>query len=106
MNELVIQNVVKLFLSYGLYYMILNIAIPSSYLKLLLFMFLKIVFDYTKCTISYIEVKLRGVKKEEGYLYDLLTSLNNIRNHKDFLILFFIINLFLFYNFIKNKSKK
>ena len=106
MNELVIQNVVKLFLSYGLYYMILNIAIPSSYIKLLLFMFLKIVFDYTKCTISYIEVKLRGVKKEEGYLYDLLTSLNNIRNHKDFFILFFIINLFLFYNFIKNKSKK
>ncbi len=102
MNENLIHLIIKLFLSYGIYYMVLNLAIPTSYIKLLLFLFLKIVFDYTKCTISYIEVKLRGVKKEEGYLYNLLTSLNNIRNHKDFLILFFIINIFIFYNFIKN----
>lgn len=102
MNENLIHLIIKLFLSYGVYYMVLNLAIPTSYIKLLLFLFLKIVFDYTKCTISYIEVKLRGVKKEEGYLYNLLTSLNNIRNHKDFLILFFIINIFIFYNFIKN----
>jgi len=101
MNENLIHLIIKLFLSYGIYYMVLNLAIPTSYIKLLLFLFLKIVFDYTKCTISYIEVKLRGVKKEEGYLYNLLTSLNNIRNHKDFLILFFIINIFIFYNFIK-----
>lgn len=105
MNENIIHIIVKLFLSYGLYYMILNLAIPTSYIKLLLFLFMKIVFDYTKCTISYIEVKLRGVKKEEGYLYDLLISLNNIRNHRDFIILFFIINLFLFYNLIKKYSK-
>ena len=102
MNPIIIQYIVKLFLSYGLYHMIINIAIPSSYLKLLLFLAFKVLFDYKKCTISYIEVKLRGVKKEEGYLYNLLTSLNNIRNHKDFLILFFIINIFIFYNFIKN----
>ena len=102
MNENLIHFIIKLFLSYGVYYMVLNLAIPTSYIKLLLFLFLKIVFDYTKCTISYIEVKLRGVKKEDGYLYNLLTSLNNIRNHKDFLILFFIINIFIFYNFIKN----
>ena len=102
MNENLIHLIIKLFLSYGVYYMVLNLAIPTSYIKLLLFLFLKIVFDYTKCTISYIEVKLRGVKKEEGYLYNLLISLNNIRNHKDFLILFFIINIFIFYNFIKN----
>lgn len=102
MNENLIHLIIKLFLSYGIYYMVLNLAIPTSYIKLLLFLFLKIVFDYTKCTISYIEVKLRGVKKEDGYLYNLLTSLNNIRNHKDFLILFFIINIFIFYNFIKN----
>ena len=102
MNENLIHLIIKLFLSYGIYYMVLNLAIQTSYIKLLLFLFLKIVFDYTKCTISYIEVKLRGVKKEEGYLYNLLTSLNNIRNHKDFLILFFIINIFIFYNFIKN----
>jgi|TARA_B100000575_G_C23119980_1_gene647962 hypothetical protein len=105
MKPLIIQNVVKIFLTYGLYHMIINVTIPAAYIKLLLFLFLKIIFDYNKCTISYIEVKLRGVKKEEGYLYDLLTSLNNIRNHKDFLILFFIVNIFLFYNFLKSNFK-
>lgn len=105
MDPTIIENLVKIYLSYGLYHMILNVIIPAAYIKLLLFLFLKIIFDYNKCTISYIEVKLREVKKEEGYLYDLLTSLNNIRNHKDFLILFFIINIFLFYNFTKNNFK-
>jgi len=56
MNENLIHLIIKLFLSYGIYYMILNLAIQTSYIKLLLFLFLKIVFDYTKCTISYIEV--------------------------------------------------
>ena len=59
--------------------MIINVIIPLSYIKLLLFLTIKVLLDYNKCTISYLEVKLRGVKKEEGYLYDLLTSLNNLR---------------------------
>ncbi len=101
MNELIIQNIVKLFLTYGLYHMIINVIIPLSYIKLLLFLTIKVLLDYNKCTISYLEVKLRGVKKEEGYLYDLLTSLNNLRYHKDFLILLFIINIFLIYDYIK-----
>lgn len=105
MKSIIIENIIKIFLSYGLYHMIINITIPTAYIKLLLFFFLKIIFDYNKCTISYIEVKLRRVKKEEGYLYNFLTSLNNIRNHKDFLILFFIVNIFLFYNFTKNNFK-
>ena len=101
MNQLIIQNIVKLFLSYGLYHMIINVIIPLSYIQLLLFLTIKVLLDYNKCTISYLEVKLRGVKKEEGYLYDLLTSLNNLRYHKDFLILLFIINIFLIYDYIK-----
>ena len=101
MNQLIIQNIVKLFLSYGLYHMIINVIIPLSYIKLLLFLTIKVLLDYNKCTISYLEVKLRGVKKEEGYLYDLLKSLNNLRYHKDFLILLFIINIFLIYDYIK-----
>ena len=105
MNPIIIEYIVKIFLSYGLYHMIINIAIPGSYIKLLLFLFMKIVLDYKKCTISYIEVKLRGVKKEQGYLYDLLSSVNNLRYHKDILILIFIINIFLFYNFTKNNFK-
>jgi hypothetical protein len=102
MNPILIEYIVKIFLSYGLYHMIINVVIPSSYIKLLLFLFMKIIFDYKKCTISYIEVKLRGVKKEDGYLYNFLSSINNLRYHQDLLIIIFIINIFLFYNFSKN----
>ena len=101
MNPIIVEYIVKIFLSYGLYHMIINVIIPLSYIKLLLFLTIKVLLDYNKCTISYLEVKLRGVKKEEGYLYDLLTSLNNLRYHKDFLILLFIINIFLIYDYIK-----
>lgn len=105
MDPFLIHFIVKIFLSYGLYHMMLNVIIPASYIKLLLFLALKIIFNYTKCTISYIEVKLRGVKKEEGYLYDLLISLNRLRDNQEILILIFIINTFLLYNLIKNNFK-
>jgi hypothetical protein len=47
--------------------------------------------DSTKCTISYIECKLRGVKKEEGYLYQLLTPIINLNKSK--YIYWFVIGL-------------
>ena len=28
--------------------------------------------NYRQCTISYLECKLRGVKKEDGYIYNIL----------------------------------
>ena len=37
----------------------------QSYVSLILFIGFKIIFNYQKCTISYIECKLRGVKKEK-----------------------------------------
>ena len=51
MNPIIVEYIVKIFLSYGLYHMIINVAIPSSYIKLLLFLFMKIILDYKKCTI-------------------------------------------------------
>lgn len=37
-----------------------------------IYLLLKWAFDYRKCTFSYIEVKLRRVPKEEGYIYQTL----------------------------------
>lgn len=39
---------------------------------LAIYFMLKWIFSYRKCTISYLECKLRGVPKEEGYLNSFL----------------------------------
>jgi hypothetical protein len=53
--------------------------IPQWYIAILLFIAFKVVFKYEKCTLSYIEVKARGVKKEEGVLYNFLSGFQDIR---------------------------
>ena len=42
---------------------------------------------YDECTVSYIECKLRNVKKEEGYLNDFLHSIVSLTytNHAKFI---------------------
>jgi hypothetical protein len=67
------------------------------------FMFFKIILNYDKCTLSYMECKIRNVKKEEGYLYSFLNNLISIRYEKIF-IFFFIYYIFLnYYYFIIKK---
>jgi hypothetical protein len=48
---------------------------------------LKWLTNYRKCTISYIECKLRGVKKEEGFIYNLLEPIIDLNKSdwKDFI---------------------
>lgn len=53
--------------------------IPQWYIAILLFIAFKVIFKYEKCTLSYIEVKARGVKKEEGILYNFLSGFQDIR---------------------------
>lgn len=50
-------------------------------------MMFKIAFGYKKCTLSYIEVKLRGVPKEEGYIYRLLDGFIELRKTRHFPVL-------------------
>ena len=39
--------------------------------------------NYRKCTISYLECKLRGVKKDDGYIYNILNPLFDVnKKHK------------------------
>ena len=56
----------------------------------MMFLSLKIIFYYKKCTISYLECKIRGVKKEEGYLYRLLEGIISVRHTIHFPILFIL----------------
>ena len=84
-------------------YIIFNSRI---YTILLLFFTIKIIIDFRKCTLSYIECKLRGVKKEEGYLNQFFDKLFAIRDGDDKLNkLLVLISLVIIYYafFIKNE---
>lgn len=68
------------YVALGMVYMTLLKDVPQWYLAILLFIGFKVVFRYEKCTVSYIEIKLRGVKKEEGYLYNFLAGFQKLRD--------------------------
>ena len=108
------------YLLYGLYHMIFNLELDPNYTILLLFFTFKIIIDFRKCTLSYIECKLRGVKKEEGYLNQFFDKLFDIRNENEkttkllllisFIVLYyamFVNNKYLLFvlNDLKNRVK-
>ena len=72
--------IVYLYLFFGLIIINLERTLPIKYVGILIFIFLKMVFNYRKCTLSYIEYKLRNVRREEGYLYSFLDEIINTRN--------------------------
>ena len=47
-----------------------------------IFLLIKWLTDYRKCTISYLECKYRGVKKHEGYIYGYLEPILNLNRHR------------------------
>jgi len=65
------------------------------------FFLIKWIIDYRKCTVSYIECKLRGVKKEQGVVYNIMEDILDI-NKSRYKYLIYIFVLFVFYiNFKK-----
>ena len=58
--------------------------------------------DYRKCTFSYIECKMiRGVKKEEGYIYNFLEPIFDINKYENRYLIYVIVFCFLIINWIK-----
>jgi len=84
-----------LYLGIGLLYMNEG-YVPRNYLIVLGFFVFKMITAYEKCTISYLECKLRNVKKENGYIYDFLHSIISLRSttHAKYI---YIISLVLFF---------
>ena len=70
------------YLAIGIYCICNNYNIDQNYMILLIFFLLKTLFDYRKCTVSYLETKLRSVKKKDGYLFALMDDILNIRNNQ------------------------
>ena len=49
--------------------------------------------NYRKCTISYYECKLRGVKKEKGILFNILNNIFDYNKSKYRILLYLVILL-------------
>lgn len=88
-----------LYLAIGYYFILNDYNLDHDYIALLMFLSLKIIFYYKKCTVSYLECKIRGVKKEKGYLYRLLNGIINVRHTIHFPILLILAAYVLYYHF-------
>lgn len=77
------KELITLYVFLGLLYLSGRVGpVPEWYLMLSLYLGFKWIFDYRKCTLSYLECKLRGVPREEGYLNRFLDELVDLRNEK------------------------
>lgn len=95
------------YLLIGLLTIIHNRELHPVYLILLISFTIKIIINYRKCTLSYLECKLRGVKQEEGYLNNFFNRLFDIRNEEDkvYKIVLLLSFLIIYYSiFINNNS--
>ena len=88
--------ITSIYLLVGISMCLLNIDIPNVYIGILIFILIKQLINYRKCTISYIECKIRGVEKEQGYLYNFLNGLVDLRYTK-FSILIYITSFLILY---------
>ena len=94
-----------LYILSSFYIIFTNKIFKQWYIALLLFIGFKMIFNYKKCTISYIECKLRGVKKDNGYLYIFLQNFIDLRNEKYFLLLICYMFIVIYYHFVITKQK-
>jgi len=90
--EIIYIFIIYLFLILGILY-IKEGAIPRNYIAIIVYFLFKMISSYDKCTLSYIECKLRKVKKEDGYIYDFLHSIVSVREtpHKLYIYITAII---------------
>jgi hypothetical protein len=63
-----------------------------------IFLLIKWLSDYRKCTVSYLECKLRGVSKESGYIYMYLDPVLNLNRHPDYKLFYLFVTVVLALN--------
>ena len=93
--------IVAFYLLYSLGFAAIACGVPlyRSYIPILIFFTFKWVFNYRRCTFSYIECVLRNVKKENGVLYNLLENSVDLRYSRHILIYYILSAIILVYYF-------
>ena len=97
--------IVYLFLLIGITSVLLNKTLHKTYIGLLLFFLCKMIFNYRNCTLSYVECKLRGVKREQGYLNNFMDGIINLRETNECVLYYIYALLILYYHFIQKNNK-
>ena len=86
-----------LFLLIGIIYILLNKKLNESYISILVFFLVKMLFNYRKCTISYIECKLRNVKKDKGYINNFVNQIIDIRETDESIFVYIYAFIIIYY---------
>ena len=98
--------IIYVYIAIGLLYVIIDKVVPSKYTFLIVFFTLKMLFNYKKCTFSYLECKLRKVKREDGYLASFLDHVVDLRNTKQKNVLYAISAVIIMHtDFLKKYTK-
>ena len=84
---------------------ILHKELNPYYVFLVLFFTVKWILNYRKCTFSRAECLVRGVKKEQGYLYNLLENIVDIRYSNHIAIILVMSLWIIFYHYIIKKNQ-
>ena len=85
---------------------ITNNNINESAMVICIYFLFRWITDYRKCTISFMECKLRGVKKEKGYLYQLINPIIDLNKSEYRYYIYVVISIILIINIINKKSYK
>ena len=67
-----------------------NIYVNELSLTICLYLLFRFITNYRKCTLSYVECKVRGIPKEKGYLYNILNYIFDYnKKNIDLLFIYF-----------------
>ena len=78
-----------------------DLSIIRANIFAILFLLIKWIFNHRKCSLSYIECKIRNIKKEKSYIYNYCEFFGNIIYSKYNYILFLILIILLLINLFK-----
>jgi len=98
--------IVYLYLLIGIISIVLKKPLPRTYIVVLVFMLFKIITDYRLCTLSYLEYKIRGVTRNEGYLNQFLDPIIDLRDTKHFYYIIVLSFIILYYDLIVLNNSK
>jgi hypothetical protein len=93
-----------LFLLIGIIHILLNKKLNEYYMSILIFFLVKMIFNYRKCTISYIECKLRNVKKESGYINNFVNQIIDTRETNKIIFIYIYAFIIIYFNFNFNSG--
>jgi hypothetical protein len=96
-EKTVYNIIIILFILIGFLYKIFDNYLPKNYIILVAFCTFKMAFQYKKCTFSYLECKMRKVKRQDGLLASFLDYVVDV-GQTPYKYLLYPLSVFFFIN--------